>query len=127
MMGQVDSLEPSLSTSLRAAVDTSFGKETLASVAELQTAFKEALRFHRSGIRKSRDVQDAFGLNFKLSWQIYRVVTCEEPLELCGDLPTSSAMRKFIDTIAERGAESGAIDRARKAVDGFETVVYRHA
>ncbi len=73
------------------------------------------------------DVQRALGINSKLSWQVQKFATTEDPLQVAAHLPKPAAMRRFCDAAKKAGATPDNIERLLKALKRFEQIVELHA
>lgn len=79
------------------------------------------------GVRKSRDLQKHFGVDAKLSWQVFRLVSSADPLQASPHVPSANTMRKLLDAARKRGAAEVVIGAVADAYAAFEQHVELHA
>lgn len=94
----------------------------------LQAAFAAMLEEVRCGSPQSAaEVERALGLDKKLGWQVYRVVSAPNAIAAGFAVPSPVSVRRFAVAARERGASEGTVSRVREAVDRFDQLVRDHA
>src|SRR5688572_24493512 len=78
-------------------------------------------------IERAADLQRALDLRSTLAWQVYRLAYAAGPLAEASAIPGTTAMTRFFEAAAARGAPAPILSRARKALAEFKAVVHAHA
>jgi hypothetical protein len=78
-------------------------------------------------VRTAADIQRALGLDWALSWQIFRVGSVAEPIEAGPDVPRPVPVAKALRAAEAKGVSPELIGRVQRAFDGFEKLVKEHA
>lgn len=93
----------------------------------LQHALLGLLNAAEGGITKAADVERAFGVDYKLGWQVYRVATAETPLAAGAHVPVSASMKRLLTAAARRRVPSETIEQVQAAFEDFDSLVQHHA
>jgi hypothetical protein len=101
----------------------SFEKEAMEAVAALRAELGRMVDFQGGGVQKSRDIQKRWGVDFHLSWQVYRVVHSTNPLEACPHIPVPSAMQKLCAAARKHSIREEIVARVEQAYARFEGLV----
>ncbi len=104
-----------------------FEAETLTVLMRLREAMGEALAIIPGGVQKSQDIQKRFKLNFKVSWQIYRMMRADHVLEMSPHIPSARPMRNLLEAMQKHGVALEAIAAIEEAYGAFEAHVERYA
>ncbi len=105
-----------------------FQADCQAVVGELRAALLALYRSVDADPMQPQAVSRRFGVNKNLTWKIAKVLETEDCFEAAALLPGSSGLRILIDAVAQKGeAAVGLAAAARRAWDGFEEMVERHA
>jgi hypothetical protein len=78
-------------------------------------------------IRKAADVERAFGVDYKLAWQIFRIVRAENPLAAGTHVPAKVSIKKFLTAAARRRIPAGILARVTGAFGAFEQLAAAEA
>ena len=76
---------------------------------------------------KSRDAQKHFGVDVKLSWQLFRTLSGSDPLEAVSHIPPQASMAKLIREVRRKRIPDALVTRAEQSYAAFEEHVNRHA
>jgi hypothetical protein len=95
--------------------------------AQLQFAVSEVLRPVSGDVRRSADLEHSLGVDRKLCWQIYRIVSAGNPLAVGVHVPARVSMERFLKAAAGKGSPVRLVEGARTAFDAFERLVAEHA
>lgn len=110
-----------------AASAPAFQQETANVLARLRSALIELLSVPVGGIHKSLDVQKHYGVDAKLSWQIFRMISCPDPLQLAPFVPAAGPLRRLLAAAKKRGAPEALVSAAAAAHEAFERHIRTHA
>ncbi len=100
-----------------------FEKEIMEVVAALRGALADMVDFQTGGVQKSRDIQKRWGVDFHLSWQVYRVVHSANPLAACQHVPVRSSMQKLCAGARRHRINEKLILKVEEAYARFEALV----
>lgn len=108
------------------AESTSFADAATAALQRIRAALLGIFEM-QGGIARSRDAQERFGINAKLSWQLFRLAAPGAPLSLAPHVPSAVAMQAFHTALARRHVAAPLIAELKEAHGAFETLVSIHA
>lgn len=72
-------------------------------------------------------VQRALRINSKLSWQIHKFATTENPLEVACHLPKPTAMSRFCEAALKKSVKPALIEQLLRTFSEFDRLVSEHA
>ena len=116
-----------LAPELPASAPSLFERETIRIIDQFRTALIKVVDASIGAVRKSRDLQDRFGVNFTLSWQIYRILHSDNPLALSPHIPSTGMMKRLLAAARRHGAGADLIAAVEVAHTAFEEHVNRYA
>ncbi len=93
----------------------------------LQSAVLDLLRSVSASTKRASDVEKAFGVDYKLGWQIHRIATVRNPLEAGAHVPARVSMERLLKSATKRKASARAVERVSRAFDAFEHLVETEA
>src|SRR5215208_7102585 len=85
------------------AASPSFANEAGAVMRSLRTAITKLVEATPNGARKSQDLQKLFGIDGKLSWQVFKLAGPGDALSLAPHVPTATAMRRLLAAASQHG------------------------
>jgi hypothetical protein len=103
--------------------EVSFEQAAAAVLCDLQDALMELFAAAPSDIRRSADVERAFGINHLLGWQLYRIARSQNPLAAGMHVPARVSMKKLLTAAARRRISPDILERVSLAFDNFERFV----
>ncbi len=104
-----------------------FENEASAVLGALKSAVANVLASF-GDVHKPADLQKTLALDWKLSWQLFRLAGSGLDVLSAGPhVPTPPAVAKFLAAAVTRGVVPLKIERARTEFDRFEQLVARHA
>lgn len=103
-----------------------FRQEATDNLVRLRTALFDLMRSKVGVVKKSTDVQGAFGVDLKLSWQVFRMVTATGALEVMPHVPNAVGMKKLMKAAREKGLAEGLVREVEGAYEDFERHVQSH-
>src|SRR5271170_5521232 len=106
---------------------TLFPREASAVLRRLRLGIVRLFDAVHGSARKSNDAQKLFGVNAKLSWQIFKLIGPGDLFSHAPHIPSAQSMRRLLEAAAERGVPAAAIEEVRGAYEAFEQLVTRHA
>ncbi len=110
------------------ALTPSFHTETADVVVRLRAALTAMVASVAGGpLAKSRDAQKHFDVDVKLSWQLFRTLGADDPLEAIGHIPAPAPFGKLLREARRRHVDRALVEELQRAYDGFEQHVQRHA
>ena len=104
-----------------------FSVESAAVMRQLRTAVSDLLRGLPARVRTARDLQKAFGIDVKLSWQAMKLAGPGDAMALVPFVPTPGPMRRFLNAAAGAGVDRQMVDRVTAAYGAFQQLVATHA
>src|SRR5262245_24139170 len=104
-----------------------FADEAGAVMRTLRTAISRLVEATPNGARKSQDLQKLFGIDGKLSWQVFKLAGPGDALSLATHVPNSTAMRRLLAAAKQHGISKQRVDAVRTAYESFEKLVEVHA
>lgn len=105
----------------------SFEQAAAQVLGNLQRMVAELFKAGSVEVRKAGDLERGFGLDRKLSWQVHRVATAENPLAAGASVPTRASMQRLLKAVEKRKAPAAALERVSTAFDRFEQFVSEYA
>lgn len=106
---------------------SNFADEAGAVMRKLRTAIASLVEATPTGARKSQDLQKLFGIDGKLSWQVFKLAGPGDALSLAPHVPSSTAMRRLLAAAKQHGISKKRVDDVRIAYESFERLVETHA
>ena len=79
------------------------------------------------GIRRPRQLQLALGIDYKVCWNVFNLITADDPLSVVKYTPSSSAIKRLLTSAKKRGVKTGRITAVQSAIEEFTRVVNAHA
>jgi hypothetical protein len=73
------------------------------------------------------DLARTVGVHPTLAWKIHRLAYVEDPLTQAGNMPGPTAMERFLNAAAKRGAPADCVQAVRDAQGKFEKLIDVHA
>jgi hypothetical protein len=107
--------------------ETTFPVEAISTLRELRSQISAMFGSIPGGVRKSRDVQKVFGVDARLSWQIFRLAGPGDALSLAAHVPSATSMRRLLAAAKTYGIAAERLEAVRSAFDAFEMLVETHA
>src|SRR5262247_2777148 len=92
---------------------SSFADEAGIVMSRLRAAIAKLVEATPNGARKSQDLQKLFGIDGKLSWQVFRLAGPGDALSLAPHVPSSTAMRRLLDAASEYGVSRKRVEEIR--------------
>jgi hypothetical protein len=108
-------------------VPVSFVDEAAAVMRRLRSATRALVGATSTGVHNSQDLQKLFGLDGKLSWQVFKLAGPGEPLALAPHVPNPVPMRRFLSVSRKHGLPKDVIAELSAAYEDFERLVGAHA
>lgn len=103
-----------------------FFEEAQPTMLGLAHALNDVIASVPGDTRRPVDVERTLGLDASLAWQVCRIAHAADPLRAGIHVPGAAAMKRFLRSAGERGAEPRALDDLRAAYGGFEELIARH-
>lgn len=110
-----------------AAADLPFESAATAVLGRLQVAVAALLKSASGPTGKCTDVEETFGIDPKLSWQVFRIATTPNPLAAGVNVPVRASMRRLLKAAAKRRVPNDVIDQVSDAFDEYERFMLTHA
>ena len=107
--------------------EASFRELTIQRVSLLRNALLHLFNACGLSVRKSKDLQTHFGVDYTFSWRLYRLLSNDDVLAHCIDIPTASMMQKLYTAAEGRGAPAKLITALQEAFAAFEQHVAHFA
>lgn len=105
----------------------SFEQAASLALGQFQTALSNVLLAAAGEVHKAADVERALGVDRKLCWQIYRIVTASNPLAAGVHMPARVSLERLLKATAKKGASAQLRKSTLEAFEGFERLVAEHA
>src|SRR5688572_19679635 len=105
----------------------SFADEAGAVMRRLRAAISDLVGATTTGVHNSQDLQKLFGLDGKLSWQVFKLAGPGEPLAMAPHVPNPVPMRRFLSVSRKNGLPKDVITELGAAYEAFEQLVRSHA
>jgi hypothetical protein len=96
-------------------------------LADLQAAFAALVAATHNPIRSGADVQRALGIDQKLAWQVFRVITAPNPLAAGAAVPAQTSARRLALAARKRRVAREIAARVEESVRRFDSLVQEHA
>jgi len=94
---------------------------------ELRGALAEIVEAVPERVRRAVELQRALGVDAPLAWRVFKVATSEDPMAASGYVPTRGQLLTLLEAAERGGVPDGVVERARRAVEGFEALCREHA
>lgn len=104
-----------------------FQREAVQRVADLRGLFRQLIDGLPTPVSSATALQRATGLDMKLCWKVYRVVSAPDTLAAAQYVPGAANMRALIQTMSRLGAPAGLLDSVAAAGEDFDAFVAAHA
>lgn len=104
-----------------------FQQEAVQRVADLRGLFEKLIGCLPAPVSSATALQRATGLDMKLCWKVYRVVSAPDTLAAAQYVPGPANMRSLIETMSRLGAPAELLDKVAAAGEEFDTFVAAHA
>src|SRR5437762_3079419 len=101
----------------------SFADEAGAVMRTLRTSIAKLVEATPNGARKSQDLQKLFGIDGKLSWQVFKLAGPGDALALAPHVPNATAMRRLLAAAKQHGIAKQRVEAVRIAYESFERLV----
>jgi hypothetical protein len=86
----------------------------------LQIALAELLRAVPAQTRTASEVERAFGVDYKLGWQVHRIANSKNPLAAGPNVPARVSMEKLLKAASRRQVPDDVVERVSRAFGEFE-------
>jgi hypothetical protein len=106
---------------------SSFADEAAIVMRTLRAAIAKLVEATPNGARKSQDLQKLFGIDGKLSWQVFKLAGPGDALSLAPHVPSTTAMRRLLAAAKQHGIAKQRVEAVRAAYERFEQLVEVHA
>src|SRR5262247_2245006 len=106
---------------------SSFADEAGIVMSRLRAAIAKLVEATPNGARKSQDLQKLFGIDGKLSWQVFKLAGPGDALSLAPHVPSATAMRRLLTAAKQHGISKQRVEAVRTAYERFEQLVEVHA
>ncbi|MBN1433844.1 hypothetical protein JW921_03735 [Candidatus Fermentibacterales bacterium] len=106
---------------------SSFEGDVRETMSLVRGVFGEVFRALPETLRSAHEVHKAFGVDRKLGWKVFKMVTDEDIFLAAQFVPGPGACAKFLRKASARGLDSSLIDGCKKALGDFSRMVERHA
>lgn len=93
----------------------------------LQVALSELLKAAPGQTRTASEVERAFGIDYKLGWQIHRIATAENPLSAGSNVPARVSIEKLLRSASRRQVPKAIVAQVLEAFDDFEALTASEA
>ena len=93
----------------------------------LRNSFGLLFKSVPESLRSAHEVHKAFGVDRKLGWKIFKMVTEEDPFLAAQFVPGPGACRKFLRKASGRGVPSDVVASCRESLQSFAAMVETHA
>lgn len=87
----------------------------------------DLVRAVSASTKRASDVEKAFGVDYKLGWQVHRIATVRNPLEAGAHVPARVSMERLLKSATKRKAPAGVVERVAGAFAAFEQLVESEA
>src|SRR5262245_47539582 len=102
-------------------------KQTVQVLGRLQSSLRELIRSTPGSTRRPADLTETLGIHYKLAWQVHRLAHAPDPLAQAGNVPGPTAMERFLQATAKRGAPADSVDAVRVATRECQGLISVHA
>lgn len=109
------------------AQSDAFAFQTRAVMRRLRDAFSDVIVSAGADPQDAQSIGRQVGLNKNLAWKISKIVETDDPVVALEQLPGAAGIKIFLAAAEKAGAESGALGRARAAVDEFDSLIRVHS
>lgn len=97
-----------------------FEAAATAVLGRLQSALSELLKSVPSPTRTASEVERAFGIDYKLSWQVHKIATAQNPLAAGSHVPAKVSIEKLLKAATRRGVSKQVTGAVQEAFGQFE-------
>ena len=113
---------PAVFPTLPGAASGSFRQLMIETGVLLRTELTKLVNFQGRGARRAATCR-SFGVDFQLSWKIYRVVNSSNPIEACLHIPPPPAMQRLLAAARRHEVSDDVIAGVEAAYTRFEQLV----
>jgi hypothetical protein len=104
-----------------------FTEEAENTLGRLRSSIAGLFRHIPGGLRKARDVEKLLGLDVKLSWQLFKLVSQSNTMAIVPHVPSAPSIKRLLKAAGTHGIDESAIAEVGKAYAAFEQLVDVHA
>lgn len=94
---------------------------------QLQVALADLLRTADEPTRTASEVERAFGVDYKLAWQVHRLATIKNPLAAGSNVPARVSIQKLLSAATRGGSPRAAVEGVKSAFNAFERMLEEEA
>lgn len=106
--------------------EPTFSEYCRTSVDNLRAALLDLYRLVGADPSRPQDVSRQYKLNRNLTWKVSRLIAASDPLQAVPVIPGPGGLEILLKAMGSAGAPAEALDRARKAAEGFERMTEIH-
>lgn len=92
----------------------------------LQRAIRELIQSTPGPKERPKDLKATLGIPYKLAWQIHTLAHAADPVSQAGNVPGPTAIARFAEAAARRGAPADAVASVDNALKRYERLVSTH-
>lgn len=93
----------------------------------LQLSLSDLLKSVPAPTRTASEVERAFGIDYKLSWQVHKIATAQNPLAAGSHVPARVSIEKLIKAATRRGVSREVTTAVEEAFGQFEQLTLSEA
>lgn len=101
----------------------SFEESSALVLGRLKAALTALLAAANAPVGTASEVERAFGIDYKLAWQIHRIATSPNPLGAGEHVPARVSITKLLKAAARRRIAKDTLDEVASALDDFESLM----
>jgi hypothetical protein len=105
----------------------SFESQATDALRQMRSALGALIAGIPGGVTKPVELQNALGIDVKLSWSVFQIIGAVDLLAGARNVPGSRAMRKLLRAAAQHGVAPSLIQRVSQATEDFDRLVRFHA
>ena len=105
----------------------SFEAQAVDALRQMRSALGALVGGIPGGVSKPVELQNALGIDVKLSWSVFQIVSAVDLLAGARNVPGRRAMQKLLRAAAQHGVAPHLIQRVSQAADEFDRLVRLHA
>jgi hypothetical protein len=106
---------------------SSFEAHAIDALREMRAALSALIGGIPGGVSKPVELQNALGIDVKLSWSVFQIVSAVDLLAGAQNVPGQRAMQKLLRAAAQHGVAPNVIQRVSQATEDFDGLVRLHA
>ena len=104
-----------------------FDKAAAIVLTKLRDCVAEIVRSLPGRVTKAADLKKTLGLDYKLSWKLFRIAQCVNPLAAGIHVPSPVGLRNLLKAAGKTGVPAERLDELRQAMGAFDQLVKEHA